>query len=297
VRFWRLQHRLAPYLFISPFIILFCAFLLWPLARSLVLSCYKSAGPHRKYFVGLENYAFLLQDRFFWLAVGNTVGYALVFLAIQIPAALLLAVLLNSRRIVLRPIWRLAFFSTHLVGGAFVGILFIQILNPRYGLLNQSLSLLLRRPVEIQWLQEPKLAMVSVLLAGLWLYVGHAMVYYLAALQAVDRDLYEAAAVDGAGRVARFWHITLPGVRHVTAFLTLFGLIGTLQMFELPYLLHGQSAGPANSAMTIVTFLYIAGFQAGDLGLASAVGWILVLLTAGLALLHLRTAQMLGRRG
>ncbi|MCS7034216.1 MAG: sugar ABC transporter permease [Phycisphaerae bacterium] len=290
-RLWQLQQRLAPYLFVSPFVLLFAAFLLWPLLRSLLLSLHKTVGSERQIFAGLDNYAFLLRDRFFWFAVVNTVGYALAFLLIQIPAALLLAVLLNSRRIRGRSLFRLAFFSTHLVGGAFVGIIFAQILNVRHGLLNTALSALLGRPVEIAWLSEPRLAMPSVLLAALWLSIGHGMVYFLAALQAVDRELYEAAAVDGAGRWGQFWNITLPGVWHVVTFLTLFGLIGAMQLFELPYILFGQSAGPGNAALTIVMYLYVYGIQSGDLGYAAAIGWMLVLLISGLAVAQWRIVR------
>jgi ABC-type sugar transport system permease subunit len=283
---WRLQHKLAPYLFVSPFVLLFVAFLLLPLMRSITLSFQRGGGSQRAEFVGVENYAFLLRDRYFWFAVANTVGYAIAFLSIQIPAALGLAVLLNSKCVHGRALFRLAFFATHLVGAAFVGIVFAQLLNPRYGLFNQLIGLIVPGEVTIDWLGRPRTAMLSVLFAGLWLSIGYGMVYFLAALQAVDREIYEAAAVDGAGRWSRFWHITLPGVRHVTAFLSLFGLIGAMQMFELPYVLFGQSAGPANSAITIVMYLYLYGFQAGDLGYASAVGWVLVGLILGLIVLQ-----------
>lgn len=288
---WRLQHRLAPYLFVLPFVLLFLVFQLWPLVRSVALSFHKTAGTRRQVWVGLANYEFLLRDQFFWFAVLNTVAYATAFLAIQLPLSFGLAVLLNSPRVRARGLFRLAFFSTHLVGAAFVGILFAQLLNARYGLLNVALGAILQRPVRIDWLGQPETAMLSVLLAGLWLSVGYGMVYFLAALQAVDRELYEAAAVDGAGRMARLWHVTLPGVRHVTWFLALFGLIGAMQMFELPYVLFGQGSGPANSGLTIVMYLYIHGFQAGDLGYAAAIGWMLVLLIAGLALAQLRLAR------
>jgi ABC-type sugar transport system permease subunit len=285
---WSWQRRAAPYLFVSPFLVLFTAFFAWPLARSLYLSLYKTAGPRRRYFVGLENYAFLLRDDFFWFAVLNTVAYALAFLLIQIPLSLGLAVLLNSKRVRGRALFRLAFFSTHLIGGVFVGIIFTQVLKPRYGLLNITLSAVSGTSVEIDWTGRPETAMLSVLLAALWLSVGYGMVYFLAALQAVDRELYEAAAVDGAGRLGQFFHVTLPGVRHVLGFLALMGFIGAMQLFELPYLLFGQTAGPSNSAMTIVMYLFTAGFQAGDLGYAAAIGWMLVLFTLGLALLQSR---------
>src|SRR5690349_8257998 len=132
-KLWTLQHRLAPYLFVSPFVILFAAFLVYPLVRSIVLSCYQTAGPDLRKFVGGENYRFLLGDKFFWLAVLNTFALATAFLIVQIPAALGLAILLNSKLVRAKTFFRFAFLSTHLVGQVFVAVLFSQLLNPRQG--------------------------------------------------------------------------------------------------------------------------------------------------------------------
>src|SRR5882757_7189263 len=121
-RWWAIQARYSPYLFVAPFVLLFCIFLLYPLGRSFALSFYKTLGPRDARFVGIDNYHFLIADRMFWLAVANTVGYAIVFLSIQIPAALGLAVMLNSQRIRAKPVFRFAFFSTHLVGSVFVAV-------------------------------------------------------------------------------------------------------------------------------------------------------------------------------
>ncbi|CAN5384795.1 sugar ABC transporter permease [soil metagenome] len=289
-RWWTWQHRYSPYLFVAPFVILFCVFLVYPLSRSFSLSFYKTIGPRDARFIGAANYRFLLADRMFWLAVANTVGYAIVFLSIQIPAALGLAILLNSKRVRAKPIFRFAFFSTHLVGSVFVAVLFSQILSPRTGLLNHVLSGLLGHTVEINWLAEPNLALPSVLLAGLWLSIGYAMVYFLAALQAVDTELYEAAKVDGAGSWSQFWHVTLPGIRPVLIFMILVGMIGALQLFELPYVLFQQSPGPLSRALTIVMYLFMTGWSIGDLGYASAIGWALVVLIASVAIIQWRIA-------
>jgi ABC-type sugar transport system permease subunit len=110
------------------------------------------------------------------------------------------------------------------------------------------------------------------------------MVYFLAALQAVDRELYEAAEVDGAGRWATFWNVTLPGIRPVLVFLVVVGMIGALQLFELPWVLFGQTTGPNSRAVTIVGYLFISGWEIGNFGYASAVGWVLFLMIAIVAL-------------
>src|SRR5688500_10304558 len=130
-RLWRLQHRCAPYLFLAPFVLIFCAFMLYPLCRSVVLSFYKAVGPRKLQFVGLDNYRFLLGDVLFWRSVLNTVYFAVLFLTIQIPLALGLSVLLNSRRVIGRSFFRFALFSTHMVGGVFVGVIFGMLLAPR----------------------------------------------------------------------------------------------------------------------------------------------------------------------
>src|SRR5205085_2137116 len=119
---WALQYRYAPYLFTAPFVILFCTFMIYPLGRSIVLSLHKAVGPAHLKFVGLENYKFLLFDRLFWLAAANTAGYAIVFLTIQIPMSLGLAMLLNSKRVCWRNFFRFAFFTPVLVGQVFVAV-------------------------------------------------------------------------------------------------------------------------------------------------------------------------------
>jgi ABC-type sugar transport system permease subunit len=286
-RLWKLQSVAAPYVFVAPFVVLFCCFLIYPLGRSLWLAFHKTVGPRREVFVGFDNFWFLSQDRLFHLSVFNTFTYAVLFVALQVPLALGLAIVLNDRRVVGRSLFRFAFFSTHLVGGVFVAILFSQVLS-RAGLLNRALSAIGFTEVRIEWLGEKYLTIVVLLLAGLWLSVGWAMIYFLAALQAVDRELYEAAEVDGAGPWARFRHITLPGIKPVLLFLSLVGLIGAFQLFELPYVLYNQSAGPVNSGLTIVMYQFITGFGVGDLGYASAIGWALVLIVTAVALVQVK---------
>ncbi len=292
-RWWAWQSRYSPYLFVAPFAILFCTFMIYPLTRSFALSFYKTIGPRDSRFVGFENFKFLIADRLFWLAAANTIGYAIVFPLLQIPAALGLAVLLNSKRVRAKPVFRFAFFSTHLVGSVFAAVLFAQLMSPRSGLLNHFLSQLLRRPIEVNWLSDPNLAMVSTLIAGLWLSVGYAMIYFLAALQSVDAELYDAAAVDGAGNWATFFHVTLPGIRPVLIFMILVTTIGAFQLFELPYVLFQQSAGPLSRALTIVMYLFMSGWSVGDLGYASAIGWTLVLLIVTVALVQRRISTKL----
>ncbi len=261
-----MTRRAWPYLFLAPFLAVFALFHLYPLGRSLALSFCATPGAHRTHFIGLANYAYLVHDLTFWLAVLNTAGYVVAFLAIQLPLSLGLAMALDDRRVIGRGALRFAFFSTSLVGSVFVAVVFARLLDPRHG------------PVHVVWLGDPFLARAAVLLAWLWLSVGFGMVYLLAALQAVDPALNDAAAVDGAGPVARFRHVTLPAVQPVLSFLLLAGCVSGFQLFELPYvLLQGPGAGLAG--LTVVGYLYAVGFGQGNLGYASAVGWALVVIT------------------
>ena len=290
---WALQQRVAPYLFVLPFVVLFAVFMLYPLARSVVLSFQQTDSPRQATFIGLANYRFALSDPLFWRAVANTAAFTLLLVVLQVPLSLGLAVLLNSPRVWFRAAFRFAFFSSYLVGHVFVAILFALMLAPRHGLVNRAIGALLPRVgSELNWRDDPGLALPAIVVAALWLSVGYGMVYLLAALQAVDRDLYDAADVDGAGRWARFWHVTLPGVRHVLFFLVLVGTIGSLQLFELPYVFF-QGPGPEYRGLTVVMYLYEAGFVRGELGYASAVGWVLVLLIAAVVAVQLRATRAL----
>ncbi|MGB7156945.1 MAG: sugar ABC transporter permease [Tepidisphaeraceae bacterium] len=290
-RSWALQQRFAPYIFVAPFVLLFCVFMIYPLGRSIVLSLHKTSGPSNLRFVGLDNYLFLLRDRLFWLAVLNTLVFAVIYLSIQIPLALGLAMLLNNPKLRFRSFFRFSFFAAHLVGHVFVAIIFGQLFTERHGLINRVIAKLFPWiGSEIKWLSTPALVMPSIVIASLWLSVGYGMIYFLAALQSVDRELYEAAEVDGAGRWSRFWNVTLPGIQPVLLFMLLVGTIGAFQLFETPYvMLQGinEGAGPNNAGLTIVMYLYNLGFNLGDIGYASAVGWMLVLIILGVSLLQL----------
>ena len=285
---WAWQARLAPYLFVFPFVALFCVFMLYPLAKSAKMSFEKSSGASLHRYVGLHNYSFLIRDPLFWLACVNTLEYTVLFLAIQLPLSLGLALLLNSPRLRFRNFFRFAFFSTYFVGPVFLATLAYLLLAPRQGMVNRFIGFLLPKVgTEINWRGEPALAMPAVVLASLWVTIGYAMIYWLAALQAVDRELYEAAQVDGAGPLARFRHVTLPGVRPVGIFLLLIGTIGALQLFELPYDFF-QGPGPGFRGMTIVGYLWENGFQTGDIGFAAAVGWVLFFMILLLGLVQLK---------
>jgi ABC-type sugar transport system permease subunit len=280
----RLYPRWAPWFFLAPFLSLFIVFMLIPLANSVTLSLQQTYGPKTAAFVGLKNYADLLRDPLFWTAVRNTLLFAAGSLFIQLPISLGLALLLNRPGIRGRTWFRLAFFSPSLVGMVFVAALFALILHEREGLLNAALMKIWPDfPPEFPWLQ--RYVLPALIIAALWMYAGFNMVYFLAALQSVDRSLMEAARVDGAGAWGVFLHVTWPAIAPVASFVSLLSVIGSMQLFELPYLLLG-GPGPESRGLTIVMYLYQNGFETGDLGYAAAIGWVLALFLMGIAALQ-----------
>ena len=280
--------RTAPYLFLAPFVLSFLIFGAYPIVRSVILSLYITSGPEAQHFVGLDNYLHLLQDPDFWTAFRNTATFALGSVLLQLPLSLGLALLLNRADMRGRNVFRFIFFSPNLMGLVFSALLFMLILAPRFGLLNAALHALFGLPSTTRWLSTPGLVMPALIMVALWLYTGFNMVYFLAALQAVDGELYEAATIDGAGRWSQFQHVTLPGIRPVLIFVVVLSTIGSFQLFELAFLLLGNSSGPDQAGLTIVMYLYQNGFLGGDLGYASAIGWTLALMVLLLAMIQLR---------
>ena len=282
--------RWAPWVFIAPFLILFGTFTLWPLVQSLLLAFSQTFGPKRSTFVGFDNFVFLLKDPLFWQALRNTLVYTAGSVFIQLPIALVLALLLNRPGLRGRAVFRLIFFAPSLVGLVFVAMVFALLFQSRTGLVNAGLhSLFSAWDPEFAWLNQH--VMGSLIVASVWLYAGFNMIYFLAALQNVSRELLEAAELDGAGPWSRFRHIVLPEIQPVAGFVVLLSVIGSFQAFELPYVLLNNSAGPDNRGLTIVMYLYQTGFLTGDLGYASAIGWILGLILAGTALLQIRSTR------
>jgi len=286
------QRGLAPYLFLAPYLVVMLAFTIYPLLNAGVLAFQQTNGPASRVFVGLDNFRFLLSDPTFYQALWNTTIFAACSVLIQLPLSMGLALLLNSGKGWARGLLRLVLFSPNLVGQIFVGVLFSVLFTARYGLVNRFLHALFGWGLEKQWLQDPALVMPAIIITALWLYVGFNMIYFLAALQSVDKTLEEAARVDGASPWQVFWHVTLPSMRHVVVFVVVTSLIGSYQLFELPLALLSSSngRGPDNAGLTVITYLYDVGFVTGDLGLGSAVGWVIAAIIFALSMLQIRVS-------
>ena len=268
------RRSLVPYLFLAPYFLITTVFFLWPLIYATRLAFQQTSGTSSRIWVGLENFRFILRDADFHTALRNTIFFCVCSILIQLPLSLGLAMLLNSREGKAKGLFRLIIFSPNLVGQVFVGILFAMLFTPRYGLFNRGMQMLVGWGLEERWLQDPNLVMPAVVIAALWIFVGFNMIYFLAALQNVDKSLVEAALVDGAGPWQRFLTVTVPAIMPVVTFVVVTSTIGSFQLFELPYVLL-QGYGPNNSGMTVVGYLYSFAFEQGDLGTAAAVGWLL----------------------
>ena len=281
------RSRWTPFFFLAPFIITFLVFTAYPLVQSINLSMHQTYGPKTSTFVGAGNFIQLFQDALFWKALGNTFLFALGSVLLQLPLSLGLALLLDRPGVRGRVLFRLIYFSPSLAGIVFVALLFGPIFEKNTGLLNVLLHNWIGFDLEFPWMERH--VMTGLIVAGLWMYVGFNMVYFLAALQNVDRSIEEAALVDGAGPWQRFRHVTIPAIRPVAGFVILLSIIGSFQLFELPFVLLNNTAGPDNRGLTIVMYLYQTGFEIGDLGYASAIGWslaiLLMILAVGLRLL------------
>src|SRR5687768_6808664 len=301
-RGWKLRTKAAPYLFLSPFFVITAVFFVYPLFYALVLAFHQTFGAKSRVYVGLDNFRFLLADSDFHQSLRNTIFFTVCSLLIQLPLSLGLAMLLNSKGDRLRGFFRLAIFAPNLVGQVFVGILFSMLFTPRYGLFNRFLQSLIGWGIDQEWLTNPNLVMPAVVIAGLWLYVGFNMVYFLAALQNVDQSLVEAAKIDGAGPLAVFRNVTLPSIAPVAVFVVVTSTIGSFQLFELPYALLQQfnsnrGFGPKNSGMTVVGYLYQRGWEDGDLGMAAAVGWVLTAIILVVSLVQIRISGSVAKEG
>lgn len=290
------RKKWAPYFFISPFMILFLTFGLYPLVKSLILAFYITDGPKSHVFVGFDNFRQLLYDPDFHKAVINTSIFTFFSVLVQLPLSLGLALLLNQSGLRGRNFFRFAFFSPHLVGQIFVAVLFSVIFVPHFGLLNRTLHALIGLDLDTKWLGNSTLVMPALILTSLWMYVGFNMIYFLAALQNVDLELYDAAYVDGANALQRLLHITLPGIRGVTIFVMILATIGSFQLFELPFVMLGNSAGPDGAGLTIVMYLYLNGFVNGDLGFASTIGWTLAIIVFLISMLQMHLTGMWKRQ-
>ncbi|MEO8222506.1 MAG: sugar ABC transporter permease, partial [Specibacter sp.] len=275
--------RITPYLFLMPMIVLFVGFKLYPYISAFWLSLTKNVGGEIE-FAGLENYTRLLQDPIFYKALGNTGIILLVQVPVMLVLAIVLAVAFNSVLLKFRGFWRTAYFVPIVMGLVAYGILFRALFNTNEGFINYLIGFVGLDPVP--WLGDPLWAKISIVVAMTWHYTGQNAIIYLAQMQSIGGELYEAAHVDGATAFQRFWHVTVPGIRPAIVLTVILSTIGTLQLFDEPYVL--TNGGPDNATLTVGMYLYQNGFKYFDFGYASAIGYALTIIIGVISLIQLR---------
>jgi ABC-type sugar transport system permease subunit len=257
--------------FLTPNLLLLSLFTFWPLVYNVFLSFHEwdFIAPE-KLFVGLENYRDTLGDPVFRLVLRNTFVFVGSSVGASIVLGLLLALLLNQP-LRGRDGARATLFAPTLLSGAAVAIVWIFMFDPNYGLIRSFLA-----PFRIpspNWLKDPNWAMVAVIVVDVWKNLGFSVVIYIAGLQAIPAELYEAARVDGAGAWHRFWNVTLPQLSPVTFFLLVTGILGSFQSFDIIKVM--TNGGPVNFTKTLIYYLYEEGFVAFHAGVAAVIAVVL----------------------
>ncbi|MEV0803364.1 sugar ABC transporter permease [Kribbella sp. NPDC050281] len=271
----RADKTIAFWLFVSPWLIGFAIFTVGPMASSIYVSLTSWDLITPPKFVGLANYSEALQDPRVGQALKVTLLYGLISVPLQTALAFLVAMLLNAELPGMR-FFRTVWYLPSLVSGVAQMVLFLWVFNPQYGLANDVLGKFgITGP---GWFSDASWALPTVILMSLWT-VGGAMVIYLAGLKDVPSNLYEAAALDGAGPVRLFWHVTLPQMSPIILFNALTGIIGALQIFTQGFIANG---GPKDSLLFFVYYLYDNAFQNFRMGYASALAWILFVIILAL---------------
>jgi cellobiose transport system permease protein len=295
----RLDVKLSPYLYIAPFFVVFAIVGLFPLLYTGYVSLFDweliEDDPE---FIGLENYATLLVDAQFWKVLGNTVSIFLLSSIPQIIIAVLIAYFLNSK---LRAptVWRVSVLLPYVASLVALGIIFANLFGPQFGLVNAILETFGVDP--IQWQADRFSSHVAIAVMVNWRWTGYNALIILAAMQAIPKDLYEAAVVDGASSVRRFFSITLPLLRPTLIFVVVTSTIGGLQIFTEPKLFSempgSNNGGSTNQFQTVTLYMYQSAFEQRDFGYASAIAWVLFVIIIVIAVINFLITRRLAGTG
>ena len=264
------DERVAAYIFVAPAVILLIAFLVVPMIYTVYFSGFKYQimRPDAMKFIGLENYQKLFSDKNFWLALKNTVYFTVIVVPCQCVLALALA-LLVSKKFRGVAVFRTMYFAPQLTSMVVISVLWSVLYNanPNTGLINSILVSLGMSP--IKFLSDASTAMNSIIFMSAWQGAGYQMMIFLAGLQGIPRDQYEAASVDGATKFKQFLYITIPGLKGTIKYVIMITMIQAMNLFTQPYIM--TQGGPKNSTKTLVYYIYTQGFQKGNFGYACSI--------------------------
>lgn len=275
----RVQQR-AAWWFLAPALTLIGVFFFVPILAGLVMSftdfdLYAIGSPETIRFVGLGNYQQVLGDGEFWRAMRNTAFFVGVGGPLSVLTSLVAALLVNAKLARAKSLFRTIYFMPVVTTMVAVAIVWRYLLHPRYGLINAGLGQIGLPAVD--WLGDPHWAMPAIILLAVWKNFGYNMLIFIAGLQAIPEELYEAAELDGAGSRERFWHVTLPSLGPTFLFVGVMTMIGQFQIFAEPYVM--TQGGPLRSTVTVVLLMYEQGFRWWRMGLATSMAFVLFLVT------------------
>ena len=286
----------AGWLFVSPALLVIGVFFFLPVLAALIISLtdfdiYAVADTGNLRFVGLRNYLRLLETPLFWKALGNTLLFVVIGVPLSIAASLGTALLLNSAVARLKGIFRTALFAPVVTTLVAVAVIWKYLFHTSYGLVNYGLGLVGIDPVD--WLGDPRWAMPAIILLAVWKNFGYNMVIFLAALQNIPGDLYEAASIDGANARQQFRAVTIPSLAPTLTLVSILTMAGYFQLFAEPYVM--TQGGPLQSTTSVLYFMYEEGFKWWNLGAASAVAFVLFLLMFAVTMVQFWLARRWSR--
>ena len=287
--------RVAPYVFILPFILSFLIFYLYPIISTFIMS-FQQVYPGQIDFIGWTNYT-KLDNPEFKVALQNSFRYTVYTISLLIPIPLLLSVLLNTGNRSYNSLYRSILYVPSLVSIVVAGtIMRLLLASSSKSIVNTIAAVFGAEPR--QWLLGgPTQAMLLLLILALWRWVGVNIIYFLSGLQNIPEELYEAADIDGASGLQKLWRITIPLLKRTTIFVTTISIFGGFAMFEESFILWAGKPSPNNVGLTIVGHLYNKGFQEGEMGMASAIGIVLLIIVFTLSVSLLKIFGFFAEEG
>jgi ABC-type sugar transport system permease subunit len=285
----QVRKSLVWYVFIAPTFILFGLFVVYPTLETFRLSFFREVATQQE-LVGFAHYVRLLTNQVFINALLNTAFLGLAFLSLVIPISLVLASLLNNLRVAPN-LFKVIYFLPQVTSTVAVALVFSYVFQPNWGLVNGALRFIGVNPLPL-WLAEPRYVLTgsrsAVTILAIWVALGYYMLIFMAGLQSIPVDFYDAAVVDGASPLQTWWYITIPSLRPSFVFLFITGIIDAMSRFSDLWTLGGPAGTPARSLQTIVMFIYQTAFEGNDYNLASAASVILFLIVLGVTLINFR---------
>lgn len=268
--------KAAPYIFVLPFLLSFAVFWIYPLGSTITMS-FQNILPSKSTFIGLQNYTKLLNDKIFHKAIFNSFRYMVLTIVVLIPLPMLFACIMDSNLVKAKGFWKALLYlpalSSVVVSGTLFRLMFSELDTSQ---MNQLLIAFGKLP--IKWLKQEETATFALVLIATWRWLGVNMLYYIAGLKGIDKGYYEAAEIDGANAWQRFRYITFPLLKPTNIYVLTISVYAGLSMFLESFMLWAGNSSPKNIGLTIVGYLYRRGIEKNQLGYASAVGLVLLIL-------------------